>query len=228
MNYALIFSVLGTICLWYSLKNISIIGLLLFWLGVNLLIISIAYVIRKPKIFGNKPDGSLAKLSMIFFLPYLLLNWSIWHLQTKLTQDAYCHQIIPGIWLGRRLDYQDLPANITLIVDLTAEFPEYKQVIIKNSYVCLPILDGFVPSPAEFANLLTSIYNYTGGNIYIHCALGHGRSAMVVAAILLNQGLVDDLEQAEVFMQKIRHGVKLNKRQKKFLQQYLNKAITNW
>jgi len=68
---------------------------------------------------------------------------------------------------------QELPANIGLIVDLTAEFPAQQKVLAGKTYICLPTLDGMVPGDRPFRELLKQLVLWQG-NMYIHCALGHG------------------------------------------------------
>ncbi|NER36538.1 MAG: hypothetical protein F6J93_21570 [Oscillatoria sp. SIO1A7] len=55
------------------------------------------------------------------------------------------------------------------------------------------------------------------GNIYLHCAVGRGRSAMVAAALLVVRGLADNERVAEEILRKARPRVKLNRNQRYFL-----------
>src|SRR5947209_17823719 len=63
-------------------------------------------------------------------------------------REPCCPEVVPGIWVGRRAYARELPPDITLVVDLTAEFPEPRAVRAGRSYVCLPTLDATAPDAA--------------------------------------------------------------------------------
>lgn len=130
-------------------------------------------------------------------------------------EDCY-NWVAPGIWLGRRAYVGELPDCIDLIVDLTAEFPENQDLIQGKSYIALPILDASVPKEREFQALLDELADWQG-NIYLHCAVGRGRSAIVAAALLVVRGLADNELVAEEILRKARPRVKLNRNQRYFL-----------
>ena len=56
-----------------------------------------------------------------------------------------------------------------------------------------------------------------GYSVLVHCAHGHGRSATVMGAILIRQGIADSVDDAEKIMKKSRPRVRLNARQRKGL-----------
>ena len=55
-------------------------------------------------------------------LPYLALTWFAWHLRRLVSRQPCCHEVAPGLWLGRRPLAREVPAGVVLLVDLTAEF----------------------------------------------------------------------------------------------------------
>lgn len=220
MKYAAIFSILGVFLILLGCKLGSI-GWLLLWSGINFLTIGCGYGGLGATVFGKQSNGSISRLSLSLLLPYLLLTWIVWHIQRWISQSSACHQIIPGIWLGRRPFLHELPDNIDLIIDLTAEFIEPYDVIANQTYICIPTLDTSVPPDSSFQKLIEIILSWQG-NIYIHCALGYGRSATVVAAIILAKGLVDNLDEAEKLIEAKRPGIKLSQEQKSLLQRVFN------
>ncbi|HBK64951.1 MAG TPA: hypothetical protein DD000_15905 [Cyanobacteria bacterium UBA11166] len=222
MKYAAIFSILGVSLILLGCK-LEIIGWLFFWSGISFSIVGCGYGGLGAKVFGKKSNGSISKLSLSLLLPYLLLTWIVWHIQRWISQSSACHQIIPGIWLGRRPFLPELPDNIDLIIDLTSEFVEPYNVIARKTYICIPTLDNSVPPDSSFQKLIEIILSWQG-NIYIHCALGYGRSATVVAGILLAKGLVDNLDEAEKFIEAKRPGIKLSQEQKSLLKRVFNLA----
>ena len=209
MKYIWIFGVSGVFFL-----SIGILfgekGWLFWWPGVSLLTLAAAYLKLGAKVFGKSDSGQMSVISVVFFLPYLLIHWLIWHFQRIFAGEDCYNEIIPGLWVGRRAYADELPDNINLIVDLTAEFNEPLDVIRKGkNYICLPTLDASVPSVSELRELVTKLVNWEG-NIYIHCAIGHGRSAMVAGAVLVARGLAENAEVAQAMLKKARPWVKLN------------------
>jgi protein-tyrosine phosphatase len=81
------------------------------------------------------------------------------------------------------------------------------------NYRCLPTLDASVTDDAAFRELVESIAK-SDQPVYIHCAVGYGRSASVVAAVLIARGIVPDVQAAEKFIRRIRPGVRLHARQR--------------
>ncbi|MGK7904670.1 MAG: hypothetical protein AB4352_25345 [Hormoscilla sp.] len=220
MKYIFIFIASGICAIALSLQT-DITSWLLCWCGVSFIIVGIAYGGLGAKVFGKQSDGSMAWWAIALLWPYLLLTWSMWHVQRIASKEKCCHEVGPGIWLGRRPYLQELPANINLIVDLTAEFPALPKVIAGKTYICLPTLDGMVPGDRPFRELLKQLVLWQG-NMYIHCALGHGRSATVAAALLLAKKLAENGTQAEAAIAHIRPQIGLTK-----VQRHLLKRVTN-
>lgn len=218
MKYAFIFSIFGTILIIYSFYNFDFIllNLLILWFGCSFITLGIAYAGVGAKIFGKKKNGQISKWSLALMLPYILLTWAVWHIQRFISKEDCCNEIAPEIWLGRKPYLNELPNNISLIVDLTAEFSEPSNVILGKTYICLPTLDTYVPNKCVFDELIKTISEWEG-NVYIHCALGHGRSATVVAAVLIIKGLVNDLEEAEKLLKTARPGIKFSQIQRNLL-----------
>lgn len=190
---------------------------LLWWSGAGFFAVGCAYAWHRPSLFGKRVDGALIPWRVILLWPYLLFAWAIWFLETRLTRDAPWHQIAPGLWLGRRVDGPELPPNISLIVDLTSEFPEPASVRRGRTYLCLPTLDGSVPDDEKLQVLVQTIAAWPG-EVYVHCALGRGSSALVVAAVLLAKGVAPHLDGATLMLTEARPGVKLNRNQLAYLQ----------
>ena len=189
---------------------------LLLWSGLSFGIVGTAYAFQKPRVFGKRLDGTLAWGNCLLLLPYLLLTWLLWYCQTHLTFEAASHEIVPGLWLGRRVSRAELPIGITLIVDLTSEFVEPRDLRTAFAYLCLPTLDNAAPDKENFAAIVQEIADCQEP-VYIHCALGHGRSALVMAAVLMERRLVTSPEEVLVLIQQVRPGVRWNRAQQKFL-----------
>lgn len=220
MKYGFLFFTLG-IVLSLSIRTFPDLQWLLIWLIFNFLWVGSAYLGLGAQILGKRSHGQIAIASLIFLMPYFLFTWIVWRMQTLLSREDTCTEIIPGIWLGRRISsVKKLPNNIDLVVDLTAEFSEPRDIRSGKNYICVPILDGFIPRDLIFNTLIHNLSSQTG-NIYIHCALGHGRSAMVMAALLQAKGQVKTVEEAEKFISKLRPHIRLNHPQKQLLKRFL-------
>ena len=161
---------------------------LLLWPALSFVLLGVAYAGAGPRLLGKRPDGSRVWWAAALFLPYLLLTGGIWHLQRCLSREPCCNELAPGLWGGRRPCPPELPDIVTLVVDLTAEFREPAKVRSGREYRCLPVLDASVPSAEGFRQLVEEVANWPGG-VYVHCALGHGRTGMFVAAVLIARGL---------------------------------------
>lgn len=193
---------------------------LLVWSGISFLGVGLAYLRLGPGIFGKGVKGRLCPWRTTFFLPYLLLTWAVWELQRRSSREPLCHEIIPGLWLGRRPLPAEIPECCRLVVDLTCEFPESAAAIGDRRYLVLPTLDAGTPDPKAFKKLAREI---AAGEepVYIHCALGRGRSAMFVAAVLLARGVANSVEEAEARIRTVRPSIKLAPNQREFLHSHL-------
>jgi protein-tyrosine phosphatase len=108
------------------------------------------------------------------------------------------------------------------VVDLTSEFSDARLMResrgIVAEYLCLPTLDAWVSEEEAFRAALDRVAA-ADGPVYIHCAQGHGRSGTFAAALLLRRGIARDVDDAVRMLRARRPGVRLNRRQRKFLQQ---------
>jgi protein-tyrosine phosphatase len=190
-------------------------GAPLIWSAASFLGMTAAYLGVGPRLLGKRENGRLAPLSTLVLLPYLLLTWSVWELQRRSSRDPVCHEITPGLWLGRRPLTGEIPEACRVVVDLTCEFPESTAAIGDRRYFVLPTLDAGTPGPEAFSKLVTEMAN-GGDPVYVHCALGRGRSAMFVAAVLLARGEASSAEEAEALIRAIRPSIKLAPNQRAF------------
>lgn len=213
MKYSILFAIAGTYFLITGYNLPSIWSNLLIWVAISFYLVSLAYGGLGVKVFGKQADGKISLWAIALLLPYLSLIWLIWQIKRLLIKPAY-HQITPNIWLGRRVNINELPEQIDLIIDLTCEFQEPSNLITDKVYICHPTLDADAPETTILQDLVKTIGDRPDSNIYVHCALGHGRSATVVAAYLLITQQVETLEEAIAFLQNIRPRVNLNSRQK--------------
>lgn len=165
----------------------------LLWLAVSFVAVGVAYTTGARGIFGKRPDGTLAGSRVLLLLPFLGLLWGVWHVVRKLSREPPINELSPRLRLARRLLADELPADVALIVDLTAEF----RSSITSNYLSLPILDGGVPDRDQLRRALDAVPQ--DGVTLIHCAQGHGRTALFAACVLIDRdGLTAEAATAAV------------------------------
>jgi protein-tyrosine phosphatase len=198
-------------------------GALLVWLGLDFLIVSAGYLRLGPALLGKRADGSVTAASLALLAPYRLLNEGVWQLQRWLSRQPPAHEIAPGLWLGRRPRPVELSREVTLVVDLAAEFPCVPSRYGRREYHSLPCLDTAAPELDAFCAAVRRIVIHDGAT-YVHCALGHGRSATLVAAVLLELGLATDPDDAVNRIRLLRPGVALSPAQRVLLHQFWERS----
>ena len=190
--------------------------ILLAWCLLSIVLCALSYICLGPRVFQKNDSGEIPLFPRLVHLPWL------WEYKIIVAIDRWqgsdgVNEISPGLWLGRRLQHSEIPEGIKLVVDLTAEFPKIAGLSDDVDYLCLPTLDGYAPEAEAFKVLLDKV-NAHPGPILIHCARGHGRSATLMAALLISRELVQDLGEAYNLMKSKRDGIHLHKGQLKLLQ----------
>ncbi len=216
MKYAIVFTLFGC----YLLLLAVYLGdwaWLLLWPTANALLLAAAYAGLGPALFGKRHDGRRAWWATVVFLPYLTLTLTVWHLMRRFSKADVRNEVAPGLWVGRRPLSRDLPPNVGLVVDLTAELPVARGVALGREYVCLPTLDDTAPAELALNELMARIAACPGA-IYIHCAAGHGRSATVAAVVLFARGLANSAQEAASLMRRSRPGVRFRPAQRRLLE----------
>ena len=214
MKHGVLFALLGLAQL-YLAWAAGPVGVLWAWSALSFLLVAAGYMWIGPSLFGKQPNGKLPLWRVVLLLPYLLMSWGLWHLQILLTREPCCHEVAPGMWLGRRPYLKELPPGVTRVIDLTAEFAAAKGIAQRSGYLCIPTLDAQPIDLAQLKELLATLRPAEA--VYIHCASGHGRSAMCAAALLISRGLADDVDAAERMLKSVRLGVGLSGEQRQAL-----------
>ncbi len=192
-------------------------GWLLLWPAGSYLLMGGAYGGLGPGVCGKRPDGGMAWTAVALLLPYLLIRWAGWHAIRRFSREPCCDEVAPGVWVGRRPLSGEMPPDATLVVDLTAEFPATRAVRDGRVYLCVPTLDATAPDETALRAAVETAAKW-GGPVYIHCALGHARSATAAAAVMMRRGLAADAGQAVEMMRAARPRIKLEKVQRRLLE----------
>ena len=155
-------------------------------------------------LYGKRKDGSVAWWAYFLLGPFLLFRWLLWYWTRLVSREPACAELTSGIWVGRRIMANELPAQVDTVVDLTYEFREPRAIAEKHNYILFPILEGSVPHNSfEFLELIKKLKREPT-TLYIHCADGHGRTALVAAALLVAKGISPNLTQAFADFKKAR------------------------
>lgn len=161
-------------------------GLVLLWPAVSLAILSAGYLGGGPRVFG-KAHGRLHPVGRLLLGPYLG-PLALWRIKDRIL-DARDHQIAPGLRLGRLVTRAEARAlidgGVTAVLDMTCEHAETKP-LLDGDYRNVQILDLTLPDLDTLHEAVSFVLpRMAQGCVYVHCAQGHGRSAIVAAACLL-------------------------------------------
>lgn len=197
------------------------------WIGVSLSAVSAAYILQKPKIFRKKIDGSLPFYTRWIFIPFLFgcQLYNAW--QRKTDKVPPIQQIDEHLFLACRLFPSDVEflkeSKVKAILDVTAEFDglDWTATSEDLDYLNIPVLDHQAPEDEDLVEAVNWLDNQINRNrgVVVHCALGRGRSVLVMAAYLLSKDKDLDVEQAIEKINGIRSTAGLNSFQMKKLRQ---------
>lgn len=216
MKYAVAFPICGGLLAWLAIAGGGF-GWLLLWPATSFLLVGAAYAGLGPGVFAKRPDGSTAVWSLLLLLPYRALAWSVWRLFRALDSHPPVCELLPGVFIGRRLLARELPAEIDHVFDLTCEFVEPAAIRRRTIYRAVPILDASAPDVSTLHKLLREI-DRCDGNVYIHCAQGFGRTGTVAAALLLYRGLAGSVDEAVQLVGRKRSSARPRRAQHRFLE----------
>jgi protein-tyrosine phosphatase len=170
--------------------------------------VAVTYLLRRPRLLGKCASGRLHPASTLVLAPFHVMNWLSLALFRAVGGVPYC-EVAPDLLLGRRLTTREA-TNLCVdnVLDLTAEFSECS-ALRGRRYHTVAMLDGTAPSDVQLREAVEWLRDaMSRGRTYVHCALGHGRSATVVAGYLLATGQAANVADAIVQVQARRPGVK--------------------
>ncbi|UXK07439.1 diacylglycerol kinase family protein [Shewanella putrefaciens] len=205
------------------------------WTSLSLFLVGSAYWFNRASIFRKRQDGTIPWYIRWGFIPFLLGCRLYNHWARKCDSVPSMQRIDEHLYLGCRLfpaDLEKIKANkITAILDVTAEFDglDWSQFEDHIEYLNIPILDHSVPTSAQLNQAVNWLHRQVRANkkVLIHCAMGRGRSVLVLAAYLVckdkQQHFVEVLQQ----IKQVRKTAGLNKWQLRALDRMLSQGKIN-
>lgn len=218
MKYAWANLLLGLCLMAYGL-TVHHTGWVLMWLGACFAILGLAYGCSWPRIFGKQHRGYLSWWSWVVFFPLHLYSLAVWHLIRLLSREPIFDPMTKDITIGRRVLPHELPMGTEVIVDLTAEFAEPAAIRSLPGYHHFPILDASTPLQKHLVKFIRAL---PPGRLYIHCAQGHGRTALFTLALLKIRRPDLAFSSAQEMLLRARPGARMNALQQLFIGQLFN------
>jgi hypothetical protein len=216
MSYRNLLILLGVVLIGLGLAERGWV-LVLVWLGVDFVALGIAHGRGAHKVYGKRADGRLAWWSWVVFLPLLIYATLVWQALRLFRPEPACSVVNEKLVIGRRLMGSEFESGFDNMVDLTAEFAEPRVIRRSPGYRSFPILDGAAPRPED---LRAAVAGLRAGRTFVHCAQGHGRSALFGLAMLLGSGEARSVEEGLRKLAEVRPGVRLNRRQRRCIEEY--------
>ena len=180
---------------------------------LSFVVVTAAYAWLGPVVYGKSArTGVLPWLAWLALLPVHALNALAFHLVIRMSDEPPADEVLPGVWLGRRLAARESALleswGARSVLDLTSEFqdPPFVRAL---AYRVIPVLDDHGPGAEQLRDGVAFLLN-APRPVYVHCALGHGRSATFVAALALATGAASDPASAVALLREKRPGVRLS------------------
>lgn len=195
----------------------------LWWLAADFVILGGVWLRGDARVFEKRADGRRGRVSTVVLLPYLMLTWALWHaVRWSGASDAVA-EVRPGLLIGRRRAFWEARPAVDGVLDLTAEFTE-PAAMRGAGYVSLPVLDGGTPRVDALMAALRRV-DWPRRSVFVHCAQGHGRTATVTAALLIEAGACGSVDEALAAVQRVRPGARPSAAQRRFLDEWARSAL---
>lgn len=217
LSFAGVFAVIGVAVAVMAFRAHLMAGqVILGWFAANAMTLSLAYFINWPRVFGKTEAGTLRWLPALWMAPMLLLFRAVWLLQNIVVRNPPYNEVAPDLFVGRLCGGESLPKDVSVVIDLTAEFPTPRSLRKKCGVIYLPTLDG-CPPDWETCQRAFELIGDQHRRIYVCCANGHGRSVTFMATWLRQTGQCDSTNDAVQLIQAARPAAAPNHDQMSYL-----------
>jgi protein-tyrosine phosphatase len=227
-KYGIVFLILAGVAALVAVAGWETLGwpvLALGYTAVSFLLLAAAYFGVGPRLFAKRATGRASARGWLLFAPYFLLNFLTFRLYRAFHREPAYARLTPALYFGRRLTAREVrearPLGWVAVLDLAAEFAEVAPFREFPRYRSLPVLDATAPAEEQLREAVAWLTEAAAtGPVYVHCALGHGRTACVVVAYLLAVGVVGSVSEGTRLLRSLRPGVRLNRSQRRALRPY--------
>lgn len=225
LAYTLVFSVLAAVFIVGGVAVWDAIGwpaIIFGYTAASCLCLAMGYAWIGPNVFAKRNTGQHSIRSWLLFSPYFLLNAVIFRLYRGTSREPAYAEVVPNLFFGRRLTQREATESRAhgwvTVLDLAPEFTETPALRILPGYRSFPILDATAPQDPQLRDAVRWLTDAMAkGPVYVHCALGHGRTGCVVVAYLLAAGVVNSVAEGVRLLRVQRPGVRLNRSQSRAL-----------
>ncbi len=209
MKYGVTLLLLAFGCFALAILTWDVVGwliVLILYAACSFLLFAVTYFASWPGLLLKRASGHQSIGAWVLFGPYFTLNALAFGLYRLVSREPPYAQVMPNVFFGRRLSASECTAvPWTGVLDLAAEFAETRPLSKLAGYKSMPVLDGTCPTEHQLVSAMSWINAMVhSGPVYIHCALGHGRSACVVIAYLLTVGEVSTVGEGVKCLQVLR------------------------
>jgi diacylglycerol kinase family enzyme/protein-tyrosine phosphatase len=210
------------VALLLAMVSSSLILQILFgWVTFSLAAVSSAYIFNYPSLFRKREDGSIPFYIRWIFVPFLFGSWAYNEYARRTDKVPPLQKIQENLFLACRMSGKHVDLlnenNITAILDVTAEFDGLDYTALREDYryLNIPVLDHTSPTSEQLLHAINWLDQQIKAkrNVVVHCALGRGRSVLVVAAYLLAKDDSLTVEEAMRRINSVRQTARLNKKQ---------------
>ncbi|KAI3436780.1 hypothetical protein D9Q98_006191 [Chlorella vulgaris] len=159
-----------------------------------------ALAVHTTGLLGKRSDGTIDPVRFALLWPYHFSLRAKLALQRKYSSEPSFNQVTPDYFIGAWPSEQKLvPTVQPAVLDVTCELPLQ---LVPPAYLNLSVWDTHAPSvPQIEQGVQWALQQRSAGRpVLVHCAHGHGRSATVLGAILVAEGIAKGAADAEAIM----------------------------
>lgn len=230
LKYSLTFLTLSAACVagWVALRaDLGWAALAFLHASLSFGLLSWAYAGAGASLLFKRPTGRRSAWGWLLFGPYYLLNAVTFGAYRRLSNEPPMAQVGHNLFFGRRLSEREAEGlGCVHVLDLAGEFAEVGPLRRRPGYRSLPLLDAAAPTHEQLREAAAWVTRaMESGPVYVHCALGHGRSGSVVIAYLLSAGLVGTVEEGVQLLRSLRRGAEPNPAQLRRLCDFQKRAL---
>jgi hypothetical protein len=204
---------------WMWLDLSYVVSALAAWAALSLGAVSVLYIAAA---YGHHTGpwlkGERAPWLQPVFFPFRAISVLIYVLARRSRTENVVCEVAPRVFLGPRLFDSERSAletvRVTAVMDLTSELPTsrvYSHSPFERLGYCL--LDRSFPNDCDLDELVASVVSRATRDqgVFIHCAFGRGRSALVACAVVIALGVCTTAEESLAHVKRCRPAVRIRK-----------------